>query len=94
VTSDARPTDYSQPFAIEEPVGNNAFAYEVRGTQPRIWVPSLISGTWDDVALGERVAFADLDADGQLQETTGLAHLVRSAHGGDGQPQPRLLLLV
>jgi hypothetical protein len=78
VTSDARPTDYSQPFAIEEPVGNNAFAYQVRGPAPRIWVPALISGTWDDVTPGERIAFADLDADGRLREAAGLAHLVRT----------------
>jgi hypothetical protein len=82
VTNSAPPTDYSQPFAIEQPVGNNAFAYQVRGPAPRLWVPSLVAGTWDDLALGERVAFADLDADGRLQEATGLAHLVRTLWRG------------
>lgn len=78
MTSDARPTDYSHPFAIEQRAGNNAFAYDKRGDAPRIWVPSLVDGSWDDVVLGERVAFADLDDDGQLREASGVAHLVRT----------------
>ncbi|MGE0866603.1 MAG: UPF0489 family protein [Vicinamibacterales bacterium] len=74
--TDPRPIDYSEPFAIAGPVGNNAFAYERRGEAPRIWVPALIDGTWDDVAPGDRIAFADLDENGRLQEARGLAHLV------------------
>jgi len=76
------PTDYSRPFAIAQPVGNNAFAYDRRGDEPRIWVPALISGTWDDVAPGERIAFADLDEHGRLQEACGLANLVSTRWRG------------
>lgn len=77
-----RPIDYSEPFDIAEPVGNNAFAYERRGADPRIWVPALIDGTWDDVRPGDRIAFADLDDSGRLQEARGLAHLVSTRWRG------------
>lgn len=82
MTTAEHPTDYSRPFAIAQPVGNNAFAYDRRGNEPRIWVPALISGTWDEVAPGEQVAFADLDEHGQLQEARGLAHLVSTRWRG------------
>jgi hypothetical protein len=72
--------DYSRPFEIEGPVGNNALSYERRsssGAAPKLYVPSLIAGTFDDLRPGERVAFEDFDEHGVLQSCAGLAHFVR-----------------
>lgn len=74
--------DYSQPFTIEGPVGNNAFSYERRGPSPSLWVPSLTDGTFDDVTPGDRVAFEDFDEHGARHSCTGLARLVRTSWHG------------
>ena len=76
------PRDYSQPFRIEGPVGNNAFSFERRGLRPSLWVPSLIEGTFGDVRPGDRGAFEDFDEHGALRACTGLAHLVRASWHG------------
>jgi hypothetical protein len=70
--------DYSEPFRIEGCVGNNAFAYARRGPAPTLRVPSLLHGTFADVAQGREVAFEEVDDDGRLRSCTGLAHLVRT----------------
>jgi hypothetical protein len=74
--------DYSAPFAIEGPVGNNALSHDRRGPAPSLWVPSLMTGTFDDVRRGDRVVFEDFDEHGVLQSCTGLAHLVKTAWNG------------
>ncbi|TAK14615.1 MAG: hypothetical protein EPO35_09260 [Acidobacteria bacterium] len=76
------PRDYSQPFELEGPVGNNAFSFGRRGPRPSLWVPSLIEGSLDDVRPGERVVFEDVDEHGVLHACTGLAHLVRTTWRG------------
>ncbi len=76
------PRDYSQPFRIEGPVGNNAFSHERRGTAPSLWVPSLMDGTLADVKAGQDIVFEDFDEHGTLQSCPGLAHLVRADIGG------------
>ncbi len=73
---------YSNGFFIESPVGNNALSFERRGAAPRLWVPSLVAGTIDDVVPGERVVFEDFDEHDVLQSCTGLAHLVRTELAG------------
>jgi hypothetical protein len=75
-------SDYSRPFVIGGAVGNNALSYERRGPSPSLWVPSLISGSFDDVRPGDRVVFEDFDEHGALQSCTGLAHLVRTVWNG------------
>ena len=77
-----RPSDYSQPFWIEEPVGNNALSFERRGAAPKLWVPSLTRGSLADVAPGETVVFEDVDEHGRLHSCTGLSHLVKATWGG------------
>lgn len=74
--------DYSQPFEIEGPVGNNAFSYGRRGPSPSLWVPSLIDGTFDDVTPGDRVVFEEFDERGARHSCTGLVHLVRTSWHG------------
>jgi len=76
------PDDYSRPFWLDGPVGNNALSYDRRGPTPRLWVPSLVSGTIADVAPGGHVVFEDIDEHGRLQSCTGLSHLVRTTWGG------------
>ncbi|MEI6245078.1 MAG: UPF0489 family protein [Acidobacteriota bacterium] len=70
------PRDYGLPFSITDAVGNNAFSFDRRGPAPSLWVPSLVPGTFDDVAAGDRVVFEDVDEHDTLQSCTGLAHLV------------------
>lgn len=77
-----RPKDYSQPFTIDGPVGNNALSYDRRGPAPALWVPSLLSGTFDDVGPGDRVVFEDFDEHDALQSCAGLAHLVKTEWRG------------
>lgn len=79
---DRLPGDYSEPFWLEGPVGNNALSYDRRGPSPRLWVPSLLNGTFADVAPGDRVVFEDVDEHGALQSCTGLAHFVKTTWGG------------
>lgn len=74
--------NYANGFFIESPVGNNALSFERRGAAPRLWVPSLIEGTIDDVRPGERVVFEDFDEHDVLQSCTGLEHLVRTELAG------------
>lgn len=76
------PRDYSLPFTIEGPIGNNALSYERRGTAPTLWVPSLLNGTLDDVTPGTHVVFEDFDEHGRLQSCAGLSHLVRTEWAG------------
>jgi hypothetical protein len=76
------PGDYSEPFWLEGPVGNNALSYDRRGPSPRLWVPSLVEGTLADIAPGAHVVFEDVDEHGRLQSCTGLRHLVRTTWGG------------
>lgn len=76
------PSDYSRPFDIDGPVGNNALSYDRRGPAPRLWVPSLIAGRFEDVAPGDRVVFEDFDEHDTLQSCRGLAHFIRTEWAG------------
>ena len=74
--------DYSRPFTIDGPIGNNALSYDRRGPSPSLWVPSLIDGAFDDVKPGDRVVFEDFDEHDVLRSCAGLAHLVRTTWNG------------
>jgi hypothetical protein len=82
MANDAPPVDYTRPFWIEGPVGNNAFGYDRRGASPRIRVPSLRHGPLSSVERGGDIAFEDFDEHGALQSCTGLAHLLKGEWGG------------
>jgi hypothetical protein len=75
------PHDYARPFWLQGPVGNNAFAYERRGADPVLWVPSRLAGTLADVRPGRYVAFEDVDEHDRMQSCPGLAHLVTTTWG-------------
>ena len=71
---------YKIPFYLSGNRGNNAFSYDLR-KDPKLFIPSLISGTLDDAALGEELVFEDFD-DGVLKSCTGLKNLLDfSWHG-------------
>ena len=76
------PRDYSQPFTITDPVGNNALSFDRRGTAPELWVPSLCQGTVADVTPGTRVVFEDFDEHDVLHSCAGLSHFVKMDWGG------------
>ena len=61
-------------FYIERPVGNNAFSFELR-KRKRIYVPPLIEGTVDDVQLGSKIVFVEVEEDRE-QARKGLKNFV------------------
>ncbi len=73
---------YEQPFYLTGKRGNNAFSYEDRGPEPRLYVPSVIEGTLDDVQQGDEVVFSDRDEFDVLQQCKGLKHYVKSMWHG------------
>ncbi len=73
---------YKKPFYLTGRCGNNAFSYEERGSEPKLYVPSVIEGTFGDVAEGDEVVFADKDDDGVLQNCKGLKHFVKTHFNG------------
>jgi hypothetical protein len=70
---------YERGFFIQECVSNNAFSFQERGgeNQAKVYVPELISGSINDVQLGNEVVFADSDDNGELKLHGGLSKFVR-----------------
>ncbi|MCC0633109.1 UPF0489 family protein [Clostridioides sp. ZZV15-6388] len=66
-------------FYIEKPVGNNVFSYEERENKS-IYVPKLISGTLDDVKLGNKVVFNEIDENKEIK-AKGLENMVEYVLG-------------
>ena len=62
-------------FYIDEPVGNNVFSYSERENK-KIYVPKLIEGTLEDVALGEYIVFNEID-EGHEIKAKGLEYMVQ-----------------
>ena len=82
MTHEPQPVDYTRPFRIDAPVGNNAFAYERRGPSPSLWVPARRYGPLASVERGSEVVFEDVDEHGVLHSCTGLAHIVQGEWAG------------
>lgn len=61
-------------FYIDRPMGNNIFSYEERSNKS-IFVPSLIEGTLEDVAVGEEIVFNEIDEDKEIK-AKGLKNMV------------------
>lgn len=51
--------DLYSGFKIDKPLGNNAFSYQQRNNK-EIYVPPLIMGKLSDLAVGEEVAFSEM----------------------------------
>lgn len=75
-------SNYRRAFILRGKRGNNAFSYEDRGTEPSLYVPSVIEGTLEDVVEGEEVVFSDRDDEGFLQNCKGLKHFVKTKFNG------------
>lgn len=73
---------YKSPFYLTEQIGNNAFAYDARGKNPRLFVPSIIEGSLEELRQGDEVVFADFDENNNLQESKGLKFFLRSNYKG------------
>src|SRR3989338_2052268 len=73
--------NYEKSFYLMGKKGNNAFSYERRGDEPRLFVPSVINGSLEDVRVGEEVVFEDMDG-GLMQSCKGLKHFVGSVWEG------------
>ncbi|CEI74245.1 MULTISPECIES: UPF0489 family protein [Romboutsia] len=66
--------DRYKGFYIDRPKGNNIFSYEERSNKS-IFVPSLIEGTLEDVAVGEEIVFNEIDEDKEIK-AKGLKNMV------------------
>ncbi len=71
---------YYNGFYIEKPVGNNAFSFAGRRNK-RIYVPPLIEGDLDSLAVGDEIAFSEV-VDGREINTCGLKHFVHMKREG------------
>lgn len=56
---------YKNPFYIESSVGNNALSFEKR-LNKKLFVPSLIETTFENIELGNEIVFEDYDFDNKL----------------------------
>ena len=62
-------------FYIEKPIGNNVFSYEHRSNK-KIYVPKLIEGSLDDVVVGDKVVFNEIDENIEIK-AKGLKNMVK-----------------
>lgn len=74
------PELYTQEHILDTNVGNNAFAWEKRslkyGKNPLLYIPTLISGTIEDVKIGRDIVFEEVE-NGKLRSCIGLEHMVQ-----------------
>lgn len=50
---------FDKPFYITEELWNNKLSFKKRGESPKLYVPSLIDATFDDIKLWNEVVFED-----------------------------------
>ncbi len=70
---------YDKAFYLMQKRGNNAFAWEIRShnkAMPRLYVPERRKGSFEDLKLGNKIAFSDFD--GFLRECTGLEAFIET----------------
>jgi len=67
-------------FYINDPEGNNAFSYKERKNK-KIFVPPLISGDIDDISVGDKIAFSEIE-DGIELNNIGLKQFVHISKKG------------
>ena len=69
---------YKQATYLTGRKGNNAFSYDKRGPNPKLFIPAVVEGNIDDVQEGDEVVFADCDENGLLQECKGLKYFLKT----------------
>lgn len=78
--------NYKGPFYLSGRRGNNVFAYDERQkrdeAEPRLYVPSVVSGSFDDLAVSEEPVFEEVDEHGVLQSCKGLKHFIKTEWQG------------
>ena len=62
-------------FYIEKPIGNNIFSYEERENK-KIYIPKLIEGNLDDVKIGDKIVFNEIDEEKEIK-AKGLKNMVK-----------------
>ena len=67
---------YKNSFRLSDRLGNNAFSYEKR-TDPSLYIPSIIDGSFSDINQGAEIAFEDFDEKNILRSCIGLENFVR-----------------
>ncbi len=67
-------------FYLDAPVGNNAFSWNLR-QHKSLYVPTLIEGRLDDLAVGENITFCEV-VDGREQAHLGLRRFIYFQKGG------------
>ncbi len=75
-------TPYDKAIWLSEQKGNNAFSFELRGADPKLFLPALREGRFEDLSLGREIVFEDVDEHGVLQSCTGLEFLLRTEWKG------------
>lgn len=73
---------FESPSVIVDPVGNNRFGQPESGPTLPLEVPKRIFGSFDEVRLGNRVAFREKDASGHVTEEFGLEEFVSTEWEG------------
>lgn len=76
---------YHSPFFLKDPVGNNAFAWKERADH-KLYVPSVMDGSWQDAIPGDQVVFEEIDEHRVLHSCTGLKNFIRAPHPVTGKP--------
>lgn len=67
---------YNNFFYITGNISNNAFGFSLR-KNPKIYVPSLIEGSLDDVTIGENIVFEEFNEENTLISCKGLKNFVK-----------------
>lgn len=73
---------YKTEFYLKNHTGNNAFAWQQRGSSPQLYVPARIQSSLEATQLGEQVVFEDVDEHGVLQKCLGLKNFIESRWKG------------
>jgi hypothetical protein len=74
------PSQLYKGFFISEAVGNNAFSYQKK-TIKKIFVAPLVEGDLNDLAVGDKIAFCDIENDVQ-RSLPGLKNFVHLEKNG------------
>ncbi|MEK7146077.1 MAG: UPF0489 family protein [Patescibacteria group bacterium] len=74
--------NYDSAFYLEGRRGNNAFSYDKRGDNPKLFVSAVKEGTLNDLSLEGEVVFEDEDEHGVLQSCKGLEFFLKTKLAG------------
>jgi len=73
------PQKFYNGFHLTKPVGNNAFSFDNRKNK-KLYIPSLIEGTPNDLSIGRHIAFSEI-VDGEERNFSGLKNFIHFKKG-------------